>query len=455
MIYNRKILLTGSWHANWQRLVLLTLSMFALLALSTQQTQAQTFFDTPLTTYQTYTGTLDVAIAGISLFPNLTGNTFNITIPQCAGGIAPTITAAYLSGYTRWRSLPNDTTTPTFDDAIDVSIGGSPVQSLSVTDAFFSVLPAGSDRIYHRQYALFEATALFSANFTAGAPTTIAITDFTTPPETGFNAENYGVGLAVVYECAEFENVTIEYQAGLDWFFEGLASEPYIGRYSDLLCLTFPAAASGRDFELNAIVGGQAAVAPPYRGNRLWYLTGTGTPPVETANPPSGVVATDPSTIEIGPRDTIWTSSLGQEWDLVERTIAIPAGSTFVCLQAESDRNPNETDPNVLGFSGDLLAPFFTLPPADAPTPTPTPTPTPAPTLPPTPGTPLTPSSPASGPPASVAPPGDPLASVQELPATGETPAWRDPLLALLFLVTGAGLAGALTWRVRRSSLRD
>ena len=133
-----------------------------------------------------------------------------------------------------------------------------------------------------------------------------------------------------------------------------------IGRYSDLFCVSYAAAATDRTATIDGIVGGQANAMAPFRGNRLWYLTGTGPLPDETATPPAGIVATDASVLEVGTANSIWTSSLGQEWDRVDETINIPANSTWVCLQSESI----DSGSSAAGISGDLLAPIITIPAA-------------------------------------------------------------------------------------------
>ncbi|MCA9886424.1 MAG: hypothetical protein KC708_25800, partial [Anaerolineae bacterium] len=334
-------------------------------------TQAQgSYYDFPLSVVQTYTGNLAVQTSGTSFYSGVTTNSFNITIPTCAGPTNPTIVAAWLNYYTRWRSNSGDTTVPTFDNTLDVTVGSGTTtsQTAMAPTLWTGLLPGttgGTDRNYYRNHGMIDITSQFSADYTAGSATTILIENFNLPAEVGNNSESYGVGLSVIYSCAEYPSATSTLYGGLDWFYYADTRDP-IGVYSDLVCVNFAPVASPRTADIDGIFGGQANVVPPsaaYRGNRLWYLTGTASDPLPTESgntPPAGVVATDLAAIEIGTPNSIWTSSLGQEWDRVDQSINIPANATWACLQAESSQQ-NGSD---LGISGDLLAPIITIPTA-------------------------------------------------------------------------------------------
>lgn len=356
------------------KLSLLVLIVFAGLSAPIVQAQPATF-DTPLTEYVSFVGNLKAVAGGISLYnPPVTGATYNLDVPMCAGGITPTITAAYVNYYTRHRSSPaQPNVIPTFDTTLDLSINGGAVQGFASTDTFHAVFPTSFEPgFFHRIYGIIDITSYFQNNFVAGS-NTITVSDLQFPPESAAEKLHYGTGIIVVYGCAEFPLARVSVYAGLDWFFEGLPTEPYAGLFSDVFCLTFPASAQERTLNLDGIIGGQANATAPFRPHRMYYITGSGTPPSTTQNPPEPVLPSLPGVQEFPP-NTVWTSNLGQEWDHYQNTVTIPAGSTYLCLQAES-----RTAGGILGISGDLLSPVFTLPldqAADTPTSTSTNTPT-------------------------------------------------------------------------------
>lgn len=379
---------------SWWAVTSLMVVLIAILGTRVSSVEAQFVgFDEPLTLYQSYPGNTDVVSGGLSFFPNNVNGSFTINVPSCTAG-PPTIRGAIMKWYTRWRSLPGDTTNPTFDTQIDVSMNGNPSQVISSTSDYLAVHDGLSNRLYHRGSSIADVTAFFIANWQVGN-NTFNIQNFDIPPEPHNNSETYGVGISVVYECPEFPLVTdLAYYAGLDWWF--WENPPGMSAYSNALCSTFAPEAFPRYAHINGVFGGQANAVAPFRGHILYWLTGTGTPPAE-ANPqrPTGVIANNPSAQNFPP-NSIWVSSLGQEWDLLDRRtdIVIAPGETFICIQAHSTP---ESTANLLtmGMSGDLLGTVIrvypvpqqantpTPTPTDTPTPTETPTPSETPTLPP------------------------------------------------------------------------
>ncbi len=295
---------------------ILSLLVVALvsLGLSISKVNAQPpFFDTPVAEYATFTGNLRAAVGGVSLFnPPATAGSYTVTVPACAAGV-PTITAAYLNYYTRfWTTAGAPGTIPTFDTTLDVSINGSAVQGFGTTSTFDGVLPFILDpSVFHRRYGIVDITAFFQANFVAGV-NTIAVSDLQFPPEPALNKVHYGTGAIVIYACPEFPLSRVSVYAGLDFFFTGLPNEPYVGSFSRVICLTFPASTAARTLSLDAVFGGQANLTPPLRPHRLYYITGTGAPPAATQNPPESVLPGLPG-VQQFPPNTIWTSNLGQE----------------------------------------------------------------------------------------------------------------------------------------------
>lgn len=456
-------------------IVSLAFIVLSLFTYGPSSVDAQGWYDMPLTLYQSYPGSTAVVSGGISFFPRLTSNSFTINVPTCSAGPA-TIRGAFLKWYNRWRSRPGDfTTTPTWDDTLDVQINASGYQPITADDLYTARHDGTVNRVYHRGYQVADVTTYFSTNYTPGGNTTVNIQNFDLPPEPANNTENYGVGLTVIYECPEFPYAETDYFSGLDWWY--FMNPPGMSEYSDALCTTFASAAYPRYAEVNGVFGGQANATAPYRGHVLHYLTGSGTPPTEP-NPqqPIGVVVNHLNSQSFPP-NSIWVSSLGQEWDLLEKpdTIVVNPGDTFVCIQGHSTPSSGVPD-NQLGMSGDLLGTVLRIYPQSTPSNTPTPTNTPTSTLPPT-STPTpttTPTLPPGVTPSDTPQPGitstpgiaitpqvgsqpTPMPTfvpVTELPQTGETPLIRQIIVSMGLLIVGLSILGlggfVLRHRLRR-----
>ncbi|MCA9895730.1 MAG: hypothetical protein KC615_22250, partial [Anaerolineae bacterium] len=107
---------------SWWAVTSLMVVLIAILGTRVSSVEAQFVgFDEPLTLYRSYPGNTDVVSGGLSFFPNNVNGSFTINVPSCTAG-PPTIRGAIMKWYTRWRSLPGDTTNPTFDTQIDVSM---------------------------------------------------------------------------------------------------------------------------------------------------------------------------------------------------------------------------------------------------------------------------------------------------------------------------------------------
>lgn len=326
--------------------------------------------DVPLTEYSSFDGTYQVATGGQSFFTGgTTAGNFSVNIPACSSGSTPNIIAAYLNWYQRHRS--NDafvaTTPPTFDDDLLLDFNSTGNQTVSVTDDYWARLDAGSNRTFIRRYVMSDITALVSANVVSGV-NSFDISDLLVPtPDSSDpdvrNSETYGVGAIIVYECAEFNYVSVKTMAGLDWFYDP-QDTPYIGNYSDLACVTFPALSSAQTVQLEGVFGGQERAGAPFRGARLFYQTGSGVLPSTDstqATGPSDVLISTGTQLGAG-YESVWVSNLGAEWDRYSNTVSANAGDEWVCLQAESAQGGTSAP----GISGDLLSPVF-LVPRDAP----------------------------------------------------------------------------------------
>ncbi|MDA9774051.1 hypothetical protein N9B82_03760, partial [Saprospiraceae bacterium] len=292
--------------------------------------------DVPTTNQDTLTGKYNQIQSGISFYPDLTSNTFTVNVPTCSGGTTPTIAYAYLNWQGRFRDQTTDPV-PVFDQNLNVQINSS-----AVTDIAASFFPIGtgidgSTTRYHFT-GFTDVTAFVQANINAGL-NTISITDFERPDNgngTNYN-QNFGVGLTIIYECPEFPVSTITVGAGADFFY-CRAPEETIGGHSELTVFSFPAKTTDISGFLKGIFGGQANTSSPYRGGNICYLIGSGTPPMTTDDPPNPVVIDDPNAICT--TNPTWVSALGTEWDTLNVPITIPAGSTYIAIQANSVDNP-------------------------------------------------------------------------------------------------------------------
>lgn len=233
--------------------------------------------DVPVTTQATLAGNYRQVLSGITFYPDLTANDFDIVLPTCSGGATPTIAYAYLNWQGRFRA-PNAQTAPVFDDDLNVQVNAGP--ATTVTASFFPVGNSPSPGNFTRYYftGLAEVTALVQASIMAGS-NTISVSDFNLPA-TGIATinQNFGVGPTIIYECPEFPTSTVTVGAGTDFFFcrdGGLA-----GQYSELTVFTFPTTTMDAAGTLEGMFGGQANADAPLRGGDICYITGSGTPPL-------------------------------------------------------------------------------------------------------------------------------------------------------------------------------
>ena len=217
-----------SWRALVPGLLFMAL-MFVMPGLSQAQPP---YNDFPLQIIDTYTGNVAVETSGVSFFPSDTSGNFAITIPVCPDTSTPTINGAFMNYYTRWRDFTTEPA-PTFDNTLDVTIGTG--SQTAVTDAtpYVAKVDGGPSQNYWRNHGIVDITAQFANDFTAGAPTTIDIQNFDLPTPAGNDQASYGVGLSVVYSCADYAPATANIFGGLDFFYSEQPDDP-IGDYSDL-----------------------------------------------------------------------------------------------------------------------------------------------------------------------------------------------------------------------------
>lgn len=228
-----------------------------------------------------------------------------------------------------------------------------------------------------------------------------------------------GAGLIVVYEDVTLPRAKVLISDGLDRFYRAWGEGPR--GESAVNCI--PAAAGLMDWSLDlwmfaAEVVRQGEEEP--RPNALWYLTGSGLPPVDLVNAPSNGPVTG-NMLQGPPAEYPFASRDGLQWDTYHSSAVIPAGRGWVCLQVESAIDPQ--DESWRPASGILLAQAVSLSQERGSTDTPTATPGPSKTSTPIPTRPGAP------------PPVVPEAST-----------------LLMLCASGGALAGyvAVQWRARR-----
>lgn len=326
------------------------LAGFIFLLASLNVLQAQTN-DVATTNQATLVGNYQQVLSGVSFYPDLTANSFDINLPTCSGGATPTIAYAYLNWQGRFRNGDTDPA-PAFDDNLDVQINTGLVTQ--VTASFFPVgdNTSSNDKTRYHFTGFAEVTALVQASITAGS-NTINVSDFIRPTGSTDINQNFGVGLTIVYECPEFPTSTLTVGAGADFFF---CEEPVrAGAYSELTVFTFPTTATAITGTLEGLFGGQANATSPFRGGNICYLTGSGTPPATTMDPPEPLVVDDPAAI--CSTNPTWVSSLGQEWDLFSTPVTIPAGSNYLIVQGNSEVNGAERCGSLYSSTFSLVVP--------------------------------------------------------------------------------------------------
>lgn len=317
----------------------LGISLLVILQLFLSVTiQAQ---DEPLSVVNTFYGNYDSNTHGVTFYPDITSNSFDIDLATCSDGNAANIVNAYFVWQQRWRSQFNDlVTTPTFDNSFDAQFNGGASQTITSTADYESKTLSGSDRVIFLYTGYADVTSQISSLLTAGT-NTVSISNLNIPtpdPPNTVLQENWGVSLVIVYECAEYPESTIQISAGSDFFWCNNSQEPN-DDYSHINSFTFPATTSELNGTLEGVFGGSNEGTAPFRGGDICYVTGTGTPPVSTgtAVAPTGDVVNDPSAI-CSPNPT-WVASLGTEWDEFSTPVTIPAGSEYISVQSHSEEN--------------------------------------------------------------------------------------------------------------------
>lgn len=188
-----------------------------------------------------------------------------------------------------------------------------------------------------------------------------------------------GAGLMVVYEDPEFSYGEVQVRDGLDRFYRYWGGGPRAE--SAVNCFTFEADDVEREMGMTSFVGEIYMGGAP-RHNALWYKTGIpgeSLPADMVSAPTNGPLTGD---LLQGYPDSPFISQDGPQWDTYAKTLTIPAGHTWACLQIESAQYASD-DP----ASGVWLANGIALRVKEPsrPTPTETSAPTPTPTWTPTP----------------------------------------------------------------------
>lgn len=324
----------------------LGISLLVILQLLLSVTiQAQ---DVPLSVVNTFYGNYDQNLHGVTMYPDITSNSFDIDLPSCASGSGATITNAYFVWQQRFRNNNNDLgTVPVFDNSFDLQIGSNSVVSITADSEYTSINPENFNGSLIRYTYLFtgyaDVTSMVQSELVAGT-NTINVSDLIPPTETGVTKQNWGIGLVLIYECPEYPEVTIQTSVGSDFFYCGnVGGGPDAGDYSHINCFEFPTTTSPITATLEGMFGGSANESAPYRGGVICYTADSGAIPVNSGTDvaPSGDVVNDPAAVCSD--NPTWTSSLGTEWDDFATPVTIPVGSEYVCIQSHSIEDPGVT----------------------------------------------------------------------------------------------------------------
>ena len=205
-----------------------------------------------------------------------------------------------------------------------------------------------------------------------------------------------GAGLMVVYQDPSLPVREVVIRDGLDRFYRGWGTGSRGETAANCVVMIEQPFERTMEFWMFAAEIVRLGEEEP-RPNALWYLTGTDADPIPTdlVNAPTdGPVI---GTLIQGPPDYPFGSYSDPQWDSYSNEVIIPAGHSWVCLQVESARDPQ--DASWLPASGILLATGRRMRIEEEPPPTPTqpPSPTPTNTPPPTPTSTATPRPPIPG----------------------------------------------------------
>ena len=267
-------------------------------------------------------GRYEMVVVGRGMENNLTG-TVTVTIPAAS---------SVISGFLYWAVID---TVPGGDDTITLTVGDNSPIPLTADDTFGPSIwfrNLGTD-YYHYVYHKDITSMIQSGEVTY---TLSGLTVAAVQPLIGIPM---GFGLVVVYEDNSLPVSTVNIKDGLDslyWLRTDERRSP-----SEINCINFPPHNTGdRVMEYNVFVGG---IDPIDRPQRLWTLTGSGTPLTST-----GFIS-DVSTAKniINP----FGSFDGDTWDTYQNNLVITATNTYACFQIESiapSQPPNQDGASIL-----------------------------------------------------------------------------------------------------------
>jgi len=204
------------------------------------------------------------------------------------------------------------------DNEISAQFNGGALNTISA-DATTSAY-AGFDNAYYYTYHSANIAALLPLAGTLN----VSVDALRTP-------EAHGAGLIVISEdpSCTFGQVQLNY--GLDGFFWNFP--PDAGPNTQVTCVDFAPVNTPRTMKLQMFVGG--VEHDQMRGDRIWYATGTGTPPADIVD------LNDPNNLLDGPlppdkQPPFPLSGENGEWDDYSSSITVPADATYACFQIES-----------------------------------------------------------------------------------------------------------------------
>jgi len=133
------------------------LAGFIFLLANLNALQAQTN-DVPIMTQNTLVGNYRQVISGVSFYPDLTSNNFNINLPSCASG-TPTVAFAYINWQGRIRRS-EVVVALTFDDNLNVQINAGTVTAVPADFMAVGDSPRSGDRIMDHFTGYADVTTL-------------------------------------------------------------------------------------------------------------------------------------------------------------------------------------------------------------------------------------------------------------------------------------------------------
>ncbi len=311
--------------------------MLCLAVLILAVAQVAQAADGTLPVQTTIQGNYCVAHGGIGL---LDGNANSFTVD-----VEGTPVQAYLYWSARYPGAGNGDN----EISIDINGGGYTSVTADAAEEAYAGFRRGGNDIYYYTYRSGNVVGLLpgggTLNFTAQ--------NLSTP-------EAHGAGIVVISEGPDCAYSQVQLNFGLDGFYWGF--DPDAGPDTQVTCVDVPASDADQTMNMQMFVGG--VEHDEMRGDRIWFATGTGTPPTDIIGTGTAANVLDgpvPPSDDPPPTYPL-TGGIG-DWDDYANSIIVPAGDTYACFQIESidGQDPKGTS----GVWLELLTQFYFNPGID------------------------------------------------------------------------------------------